>query len=396
MIRAHRARQPEDQPIHRKRLWLPTSILAGASVVIVVALGILGGPPSPPRPRIGVLLPLSGPAAFVGHSIRDGIELAESLDPAEASSRPRVLYYDDQGDPRRAATAVQRLLREHHPQAVIGGAMSSTAEAIAPILNAAQTVLISPSATAPGLEERSTYFFRLGPSWDDPARFMAERLHGQLCLRRLALLYAGDRDTYQAAKTFARTFQALGGKVVSTEEYLVGAADLRTSLSRVEARGPEAVAVAAAAAEVVMILRRAQALGFEFPFFGIAEVDAQELAESGGVAVEGFAFPSSRLDAGMKNPSATTFATAFGARYDRDPDLLAARGFDAYRVLSETLRLSHRITAPSLRRTLRQRGTFAGASGTLEVDEEGHLKTSLRLMTIRNGRRVALANAEGC
>ena len=79
---------------------------------LVIAVGIRGAvslaqaeTPSAPRITIGVILPLSGPAANFGAIAQRGVELAlKDLSP-EDRARTRVVYEDDGLVNARSATA---------------------------------------------------------------------------------------------------------------------------------------------------------------------------------------------------------------------------------------------------------------------------------------------------
>lgn len=96
---------------------------------------------------IGVLLPLTGDARIYGEEMQKGIDLALAeyrLDPQKR--KVRVVTEDDAGQARTAVSGFRKLVDVDGVQAVIGGAMSSTAMPTAPIAKEKKVVLISPAA----------------------------------------------------------------------------------------------------------------------------------------------------------------------------------------------------------------------------------------------------------
>jgi len=95
---------------------------------------------------VGVILPLTGDAAVYGKAIKNGIELARHQIGTSGAIQVNLTYEDDRGQAATAISAAQRLISEKKTFAIIGGAMSSTAEAIIPLCSQSKVVLLSPTA----------------------------------------------------------------------------------------------------------------------------------------------------------------------------------------------------------------------------------------------------------
>ena len=108
--------------------------------------------------KIGVVLPLTGDAAVYGKAIQNGIELAlEELNNNYPMLAP--IYEDDRGNPNDSVNAISRLINLEKVPIIIGGAQSSTAEPVVPIINEKKVLLLSPCATKPSLTKDGGYFF---------------------------------------------------------------------------------------------------------------------------------------------------------------------------------------------------------------------------------------------
>jgi branched-chain amino acid transport system substrate-binding protein len=359
-------------------------ILAGLALVAMVVWGVIRSTTSGDTAHIGVALPLTGDAAVYGQAIKDGIELAAEQDAADGT-RITLSYEDDQGVPRQAISAIRRLIDVDRVRVVIGGAMSSTAEPIIPIIDEAQVVLVSPTATKPGLPEMSTFFFRLWPSDDYDGKVMAEVAYNDLKLRRIAILYINIAYGVGITEVFTREFGALGGTIVSSEGYRQGATDFRTLLTRIAAKNPDAIYVPGYVAEVGNILRQARELDIDTRFIGVNSLYDPQLIQVAGEAAEGAVFTYPAFDVESDNPDIKEFVTAFRDRYGRDPDTFAAQGYDGYRVIQRAIDSSTDPTGPAIRDALLSLDNYTGPGGTFTFTNSGDVERPLRLMTVRDG-----------
>jgi len=97
--------------------------------------------------KIGVILPLTGEAAFYGESVKNGLDLA--AEGANASGGIKgasisLIYEDSRAMPAEGVSAFERLASISGLSAVVGDAVSSVTLAFAPIANQREIVVMSP------------------------------------------------------------------------------------------------------------------------------------------------------------------------------------------------------------------------------------------------------------
>ena len=127
-----------------------TQLIPGLNAVLEATI------PSPPRDtyglvRVGLLLPLTGPAADVGQSLLNAAQMALF----DVGDERFVLQpYDTRGTPRGAALAAA-LAVAHGAQLLLGPVFSASAKAVAPQARAAGINMVpfttDPSVAAPGV-----------------------------------------------------------------------------------------------------------------------------------------------------------------------------------------------------------------------------------------------------
>src|SRR5690349_1874951 len=86
--------------------------------------------------HIGVIAPLSGPAASYGQDIENGIKLAADEINQQGGIAGRKLVLDDgddRGSPKDAANVAQKFVSDNRVLAMIGGATSTATFGAAPV-----------------------------------------------------------------------------------------------------------------------------------------------------------------------------------------------------------------------------------------------------------------------
>ena len=134
---------------------------------IVISLGMLSCTKKEKEIKIGAILPLTGDIAVYGQKMKNGIDLAVKHINSKGGidgKQIKVLYEDDQGEPKASVAAVQKLITIEKIPVIIGGAISATALPTVPIADKKKVVLFSPAATTPKLSGMSRYFFRNWPA----------------------------------------------------------------------------------------------------------------------------------------------------------------------------------------------------------------------------------------
>ena len=93
--------------------------------------------------KIGAIISITGPTAALGV----GYKSAFATFPAEIDGKTvTYIIRDDAADASQAVTIAQRMIEEDHVDAIIGPTLTSSANAVQPIANAAKVPMI---ATAP-------------------------------------------------------------------------------------------------------------------------------------------------------------------------------------------------------------------------------------------------------
>lgn len=138
------------------------------AAVLGVSTLLAGGAFAQETVKVGVVQGLSGPPAIVdfGESYLQGLRLAhKDYEASDAKTKIELIVYDDEANPQRAVSVVQRLIQNDEVAAVIGTVSSGNVLAFAPILQSAGIPLvagpsIATNITAQFINEQPSYIFR--------------------------------------------------------------------------------------------------------------------------------------------------------------------------------------------------------------------------------------------
>jgi branched-chain amino acid transport system substrate-binding protein len=103
--------------------------------------------PSCATPTIGLMAPITGPAATIGREIRNWVRFSVSEYNRKTGSRFRLIETDTQLDPAQASTRATQLASNRAVLGVVGPAGSQEVIASAPIYRRARMPFVSGSAT---------------------------------------------------------------------------------------------------------------------------------------------------------------------------------------------------------------------------------------------------------
>ena len=338
--------------------------------------------------KVGVVLPLSGTAAVYGQAIQRGIELAYEQSGRALEGRPVELVVVDSGsDPDRAQGELKKIYADGALVA-IGGVTSAEALAMVEVADDENRTLLSPSASLPQLSGISENFFRVFPSDFAEGTVMARYAYDDLRLRNGVVLAKEESYAKGIQKIFADEFQRKGGKIVETIEFPPNTADFAALADRAAMLKPDFVYVAAYAEEASSAIRDLRAHQFTGLILATSSLAAAETIARIGAAAELVYFTQTSFDTEGDLPAPVAeFVRAFEERYGSPPDLYAAHGYDALRVIYEAYRLGG-TTPIAFEKGMRAVRELAGVTGSLQFDEKGDVQKFPHVYVVRGGHAV--------
>lgn len=233
----------EETPKWRKKL--PIILMA-----IFIVLAAIGGVQAylryknnkiveKPTYKVGVLMAFTGGSSNMGYGTMKGIQLAKKQLGAD---NIELVQADSQCSPKTAKTAMQGLINKG-VIAVIGDGCSSASVAALTLANSNKIPMVSPSASSTALSIQNDYFFRVIPSDNYQAAYIAQAIRKK-GLTKVAVFYTNEPYGSAMNKSFSEQFQTLGGTVVATAYAEPDDINLGLEMQKLKAANPQAVFIA--------------------------------------------------------------------------------------------------------------------------------------------------------
>ena len=319
---------------------------------------------------VGMYGSLTGDGASFGQSSVEGARLAvdeiNSAGGVLGGRKLRLLVEDDQSRPEEASSAVTKLITQDKVVAVLGEVASRRTLAAAPVAQKYQIPLITPASTNERVTQVGDYIFRV--CFIDPfqGEVLAKFAFNDLKARRVAVLKDIQQDySVGLTESIQKTFTALGGQVMDPVSYSSGDADFRAILTQVRAKKPDAVFATGYYPEAAIIVRQARELGMTMPILG-GDGWVGDSLKNGREALKN-TFISDHYSGDNPDPVVQNFKKAYRAKFNREPDSIAALGYDAAKVLADSINRAASTEGPKLRTAIAA-ADVVGVTGRLKMN----------------------------
>jgi branched-chain amino acid transport system substrate-binding protein len=367
------------------------------NIVIVIAVAVLLGAlivylrwqPTTERTadiKVGAVLSLTGPLAFLGKPEQDALIMAAEEVNATGGingKQVKILVEDSKSSARDGVSALQKVLLDS-PVAVITG-QTLISNATQPILTSAKTPQVV-LGVHPSLAKQSEFTVRPYYGYEDEMKVLADYVvkHGQ---KRIGVMWVMVPDAEASInQVLAPELQRLGGSIVVSESYNLGETNLRPQLTKVAAANPDAIFVMDFGNMMPTILKDAATLGVREKIItdlGMLSAPPIDAALTEGMPVVGPAFV-------IRNASSfQQFSAKFKQRTGAEPNYDVLYTYDAIKLLF--LAIQEAGTDPvKLAKALRTERTFEGVTGKMYVHSDGNVTVEMELAKFVNGRLVPL------
>ncbi|MBW6512770.1 MAG: penicillin-binding protein activator [Desulfuromonadaceae bacterium] len=369
------------------------------------------------RRTVGAVLPLTGRFGPFGNQVKRGMELALALH--NAQNQPiDILFRDSAGEALRAEQAVAQLANEERVLAIAGPLTGQGAVNAARLAQHERTPLLTLSQRD-GLPDIGEYVFRNALTNRQQVKALVHYAIEQ-GKKSFAVLAPDSPFGHKMAQLFAEEALLSNGLVIASEFYLPEATTFDREIKRLMGVDPnrhkdeispaekEATELAdlfypelpSVDFDALFIPDYAARIGLVAPqvvYYGIDDVqllgingwNSPDLTRLAGQFVEGAVF----VDGFFRYspyPFVQEFVECFYTRYNEEPQLLEALGFDAAGIILALLASPEITTRDQLRLALLQLANYPGVTGATSFTLNGDVDKVLFLLQVQNGNIVQI------
>jgi branched-chain amino acid transport system substrate-binding protein len=349
--------------------------------------------------RIGSVLSVSGPAAFLGDPELKTLQLYVEKINAEGGVLGRKLelvHYDDGSDAAKANSFTKRLIESDKVDVLIGGTTTGATMAMAPLVEKASLPFISLAGAVVVIDPVKKWVFKT-PHTD---RMAAEKVFEDMKKRgisKVGLLSetsgfgaSGRKETQAVAAKYGIT-------LVADETYGPKDTDITAQLTRIKsAPGVQAVFVFGLGQGPAVVTKNYGQLGMSsLPMYQSHGVASDEYLKLSGKAAEGVRLPTpalliaNALPAGDAQKAVVTgYDKSYKERYKMDPSTFGGYALDALNLSVDAIKRAGSTDHEKVRAALESTKGFVGTTGVFNMSPTNHMGLDLsafRMVEVKNG-----------
>ena len=375
----------------KKSLRLACAVL-GATLLSSVFAGC-GSKESGDTIKVGANFELTGNVANYGNATIEGLQLA--IDEANEAGgingkKIELVSVDDKSEAAESINAATKLISDDDVKIIVGPATTGLVLAETQTATDAKVPIIAPCATSPEATVENgkvkPYVFRscfIDPQQGEVmATFAAKELKA-----KTAVIYVDNSSDYSKslAKVFREKFEAAGGKVVMEEAFLQKDQDFKATLTKLKTANADVMFVPAYYEEVGKIVKQAREMGINSAILGTDGWDDTKVVDIAGADALNNTFFSTHYS--EKDAEVQGFIEAYKKKYNRAPNVFAALGYDAGKMLVDALKRAGSGDTEKIREALEATKDLKVGTGTISMDKNHNpIKTAV-ILEMKNGEK---------
>jgi branched-chain amino acid transport system substrate-binding protein len=340
--------------------------------------------------KIGMVAPLSGPAAESGRYQTQGAKLAvEEVNKAGGVlGRPiELVIEDDQTTNPGIVLAFSKLAGDKDIPAFIGSIRSTQVHAMAPdIQRFGKPVMIG--GTDPQLTHMGNpWLFRFRPNDIYSARVIADYGVNMLGKKKWAIVHSTDAFGTNGMKNLVEVLKGMGVEPSLVQGYTNNSQDFTPVALAVKQSGADIMGTYMTfETDVGIFAKQLRQLGVNIAWVGSPSTATTTALKLGGAALNGsYIVADFNRDS---SPAAKEFAAKYEAAYKSAPDLFGAWTYDAVHVLALAIDNAKSLDPQRIRQAILSVKGYSGAEGTYNFDQNGDGLHGYNIVKNDNGRIV--------
>ncbi len=362
------------------------AVLLGVCAVLLVSSLAFGAETI----KMGLLVPLTGPAAADGTSALYSVQIAldqVNKDGGVLGKQVELVYYDDRADAKEAVALAYKLIEQDKIAAFVAGSYSLPTRAVAPIFQEERIPLVAAYAIHPDVTTAGDFCFRNGFLGFVEGKAAGYASHKLLGAKTVALLTSDNdfgRTLVTGFKEYADKY-APDLKIVSEQAYPFSEKDYKPYLSKIKELNPDVIFASGYYFQTGPLLRQARELGIESKILGEEGADSPKLVEIAGEAAEGF-YIVTNFDRDDPRPVVQNFLKEFRGRHKFEPDMVGASAYDAFMIIVNAMKTAGTTDGKPVRDAIAATVGYDGLTGVMGgFDEIGEVVKPVQVQVVKEG-----------
>lgn len=340
--------------------------------------------------KIGMVLPLTGPAALYGEQTRSGAELAAEMINEEGGildgKEIELVFEDDEASPEKGVSAVEKLMQVEKVDAIGGGVNSSVSMATVNVANEKILNFVTVSKAPDIMAERDPYRFRLNSTNNMDGelfhKFMAEEIQPETVA---VIVENTDYGVAEVEALKANWGGEESPEIVGVEYFELTETDFTNPLTKLKSLNADALYVVGAAIEInSAIFRQAHETGFNDTIKLLAPGNINtKVVELAGEGSEGI-ISADLYQNSIDNELNRKFVSAFEEKFGNPPEKMEVLGFETIWFIAKAMDKAESATDYDKISEVLSSNEWESPRGTV-VFEDGQALGDVLPLEIENG-----------
>ena len=379
---------------------LKTTLALALSATLVACSGTTGGEDKggeagdKPTYKIGLHFELTGAVADYGTAENMAAKLAiKQANEKAGYEKYTGVEYDNKSDTTEAVS-VANTIASQGVVGVVGPATSGASAATYQLMNGANIIVISPSATQtnitlenPNDENSKVYDYIYRVCFEDAyqgaaaAQFNFDTLKGMK-----SVIYGDSASDYSKGlmKAYKDQFTKLGGEIVSEEYYTAGDTDFSSVLTSIKAKDFDTLYIAGYYNEAGLIVKQAREMGMDVNILGGDGFDSETLVELAGKENLNKVYFTTAYTTVNASEELKSFIESYKAEYNAEPNMFSALAFDSTNTLIQAIESANSTDVKAINEAL-AKIDFKGITGEFKFDEKHTPLKSVLVVSLQDG-----------
>jgi len=352
--------------------------------------------------KVGAILAVTGGASFLGAPESKTLEMLVEKTNAAGGIDGRLvelIIKDSQASAEKAISFAKQLIEEEQVLAIIGPSTSGESMAIKDICQKGQTILLSCAAAETIVDPVASYVFKT-PQKDSYAAIRIFQTMQEMGISKIGVVVGNTGFGNGGKAQLEKYAPEYGIEIAIAEVYDRTATDLTSVLTKLKARGVEAVVNWSIVPAQSIVAKNMRQLGMDIPLFQSHGFGNIKYVQAAGEAAEGIIFPCGRLLVADVLPAGhpqkdllVKYKGDYEPRYNEDASTFGGHAYDAFIILKAAIEKAGSVEIAAVRDAIESLQGVVGTAGVFNMsaaDHNGLGLDSFEMLTVKDGRFVLL------
>jgi branched-chain amino acid transport system substrate-binding protein len=362
-----------------------------------LGLGMIAAASAADPIKIGSVLSVTGPAAFLGDPELKTLQLyVEDINKKGGvlGRQLQLVHYDDGSDANKANGFGKRLIEDDKVDIIVGGTTTGATMSMVPLVEKAGMPFISLAGAVVIVEPVKKWVFKT-PHTD---RMAAEKVFEDMKKRgltKIALLSETSGFGASGKKESEAMAAKLGITLVANETYGAKDTDMSPQLTKIKGTaGVQALFVFGLGQGPAIVNKNAKQLALGMPIYHAHGVASEEFIKLSGGAAEGIRLPAAAILVPEKlaandpqKPVVQAYTKAYKDRYKEDVSTFGGHAYDGLMIAVDAIKRAGGTDKEKVRDAIEATKNYVGTGGVVNMSATDHMGLSLaafRMLEVKN------------